>query len=97
MNTLCDIYRTNPAFWQAIALLLLFGGMARIAFWRDADGMRVGGPLVVGLGFLLTIALFAWADEHRRRISELGPWAVLVLIQSILLLVFNARRKAKNL
>ena len=97
MNMLSDIYRMNPGFWHTIILLLVFGGMARIAFWRDPDGMRVGGPLAVGLGLLLTIALLTWADEHRRRITELGPWAALILIQAILLLAFNARRKAKNL
>jgi len=52
--------------------LLVFGGLGRIAFWRNEDGLRVGGMLAVGLALLLTIAIIIWADENGRRISEWG-------------------------
>jgi hypothetical protein len=103
MNTLqtfrpiTDIYRVNPELWHVLIGLLIFGGVARIAFWRDEDGLRIGGPLAIGLGLLLTIAIIIWADENQHRISQLGGWAAFILIEAILVLFFSFRRKAKKL
>ena len=36
---------------------LVFGGLGRIAFWRDEDGLRVGGMLATGIALLFTIAI----------------------------------------
>ena len=96
METLADLYRDNPQLAHAVIGLFVFGGLARIAFWRNADGMRVGGPLVVGLALLLTVAIVVWADENRRCIQEFGPWAAFFVVEALLLLAFNARRKAKE-
>ena len=64
MNPLRDIYQANPGLWNLAIALLIFGGMARIAFWRKDVGMRVGGPLAVGLMLLLSFALLIWADDN---------------------------------
>jgi hypothetical protein len=97
MDLLQDIYHTHPGFCNAAIALLIFGGMGRIAFWRDQDGLRVGGMLATGLALLLSVALLIWADEHHRCIQEFGPWAVFLLIETIIILALNARRKAKRL
>ena len=97
MDPLKDVYETRPDFWHFVIALLVFGGMARLAFWRDRYGMRIAAPLVVGIGLLLTFSLLTWARENGRRIQELGPWAVLVLIQAIILVMTNARRKSRHL
>ena len=72
MDLLQDIYHTHPGFCNAAIALLIFGGMGRIAFWRDQDGLRVGGMLATGLALLLSVALLIWADEHHRCIQEFG-------------------------
>lgn len=97
MESLANLYRANPQLAHAVIGLLVFGGLGRIAFWRDADGMRVGGPLAVGLALLLTVAIIVWADENRRCIQEFGPWAVFFVLEALLLLGLNARRKAKQM
>ncbi len=97
MNPLTDVYDIQPGLWHVVIGLLVFGGMARLAFWRDRYGMRIAAPLVVGLALLLTVSILSWARENGRRIQELGPWAALVLIQAIILVITNARRKAKIL
>jgi hypothetical protein len=97
MDILHNVYCPNVSLFHVVMGLLIFGGLARIAFWRDVDGMRVGGPLAVGLAMLLTVALLLWAEENHRRIQEIGPWAALILIEAILLLAVNARRKAKRM
>ena len=97
MDLLNDIYQASPTFWHVVMGLLVFGGMARIAFWSKSEGMRIGGPLALGLALMLTVALLLWAAENGRTILSLGPWAAFILIQAILLLIFNVRRKAKRL
>ena len=97
MDPLKDVYDIQPGLWHVVIGLLVFGGMARLAFWRDRDGMRIAAPLVVGLALLLTVAILSWARENGRRIQELGPWAAIVLLQAVILLMTNARRKAKVL
>ena len=97
MDPITDFYYANPGLWNAIIGILIFGGMARIAFWSNGNGLHVGGPLAAGLAMLLTVASLIWARENRRCIQELGPWAVLILVEAILLLAFNARRKSKQM
>ncbi len=97
MDPITNIYHANPGLWNAIIPLLIFFGMARIAFWRNQDGLFVGGPLAAGLGLLLTVALLIWAQENHRKIQEIGPWAAFILIQAILMLGMNARRKSKEM
>ena len=77
--------------------LLVFGGMGRIAFWRERDGMRVGGMLATGLALLLTCALLTWAAQYALTIAALGPWAALILLEAILILALNSRRRTKNM
>jgi hypothetical protein len=89
-----SFYDMYPGLCNAVILVLVFGGMARIAFWRDVDGLRVGGPLAIGLGMLLTVAMLKWAREEHRTISELGPWAGLVLVQAIITMAWAAFRKS---
>lgn len=89
-----SIYLQHQGLCHAIILVLVFGGMARLAFWREHDGLHVGGPLAVGLGLLLTVAALQWAREEGRRIAELGPLAVLVLVQVVLIMAWAAFRKS---
>lgn len=96
-HPLTDLYRANPELWHVLIGLLIFGGVARIAFWREEDGLRLGGPLALGLSLLLTIALSTWAEENQYRIESLGGWAAFILIEAILVLFFSFRRKAKRL
>jgi hypothetical protein len=67
MDPLKDVYEAQPGFWNFIIALLVFGGMARLAFWRDRFGMRVAAPLVVGLGLLPDSA------SSSRFLSSPGP------------------------
>jgi hypothetical protein len=73
-----------------VILLLVFGGMSRIAFWREHGGLRVGGPLAIGLAGLLTLALLKWARMEGRDISELGPWAAFALVEAIIIMGWAA-------
>ena len=97
MDPVLSFYHANSGVCNAVMALLIFGGMARIAFWRNEGGMQVGGPLALGLGLLLTGAILLWARENSRTLAELGPWALLVMLEAIVLMVFNARRKSKEM
>ncbi len=91
-----NFYNLHQGLCNAVILVLVFGGMARIAFWREADGLKVGGPLALGLGMLLTVAMLKWARLEGRTISELGPLAAFVLVQAILIMGWAALRKSSR-
>jgi len=97
MDPLQTFYSANSGWCNVAIAVLVFGGMARIAFWRDSDGLRVGGMLAVGLAFLLAVSLLAWASETGRSITDLGPWAAGLLLEAIIIMGLNARRKSKDL
>ena len=94
LTELESLYAAHQGLWNTIILILVFGGMARIAFWREHDGLRVGGPLALGLALLLTLAALQWSREESRRIAELGPLAAFVIIQAILIMCWAAFRKS---
>ena len=94
LTELESLYVAHQGLWNTIILVLVFGGMARIAFWREHDGLRVGGPLALGLALLLTLAALQWSREESRRIAELGPLAAFVIIQAILIMCWAALRKS---
>ena len=75
MEFLQQTYYQNQGLWNVVIAALIFFGLGRVAFWRKEDGLRVGGPLAVGLAALLTIAIIVWAHENGRTIDEYGPWA----------------------
>ena len=87
-------YDLHSGLCNTIILLLVFGGMARLAFWREHDGLRVGGPLALGLAGLLTVALLKWSHVQGRSIVELGPWAVFILLEAILIMGWAALKKS---
>ncbi|MCX5758036.1 MAG: hypothetical protein NTU83_05945 [Candidatus Hydrogenedentes bacterium] len=91
-----NLYDMHSGLCNAVILVLVFGGMGRVAFWNDADGLRVGGPLAVGLGMLLTVALLKWARAEGRTIAELGPMAGFVLVLAILIMSWAAFRKSSK-
>ena len=84
------LYSTHTGICNTIILVLVFGGMGRIAFWREHQGLRVGGPLAVGLALLLTVALLHWARTEHRTIIEFGPWAAFILAEAIIILAWAA-------
>ena len=63
-----SFYSLHTGLCNATILILVFWGMARVAFWRDVDGLRVGGPLAIGLAGLLTVALLKWSRAEGRDI-----------------------------
>jgi len=87
-------YTRHYELCNAVILVLVFGGMARIAFWRDEDGLKVGGPLAAGLALLLTVAMLKWTRAEGRTITELGPLAALIIVQAILTMGWAAFRKS---
>jgi len=89
-----SIYATHEGLCNTVVLLLVFGGMARIAFWREHDGLRVGGPLALGLAGLLTVALLKWARVEGRDVIEFGPLASFVIVEAILIMGWAAFRKS---
>ena len=89
-----SFYEQHTGLCNVVILLLVFGGMGRLAFWREHDGLRVGGPLALGLAALLTVALLRWARVEGRSIVELGPWAAFILIEAILVMGWAAFRKS---
>jgi len=89
-----QLYDLHPGLCNSVILVLVFGGMARVAFWRDADGLRVGGPLAVGLAMLLTVAVLKWARAEGRSIIEFGPLAAFVIVEAILIMGWAAFRKS---
>lgn len=97
MNTTIEqLYAQHQGLWTSVILILVFGGLARIAFWREQDGLRVGGPLAIGLALLLTLALLKWAAQNARTLSELGPWAAFVIVEAILIMAWAAFRKSSR-
>ena len=88
------LYSQHEGLCNTVILILVFGGMGRIAFWREHDGLRVGGPLALGLAALLTVAALTWARQEGRSITELGPWAAFVLVEAILIMGWAALRKS---
>ena len=91
------VYNQHPGLCNTIILLLVFGGMGRIAFWREHDGLHVGGPLAVGLALLLTVALLKWARTEGRTIGEFGPLAAFIIVEAILIMGWAAFRKSLRL
>lgn len=87
-------YEAHSGLCNAVILLFVFGGMARIAFWREHDGLKVGGPLAVGLAGLLTVALLKWARSEGRMITEFGPLAAFIVVEAILIMGWAAFRKS---
>ena len=97
MEFLQKTYYQNPGLWNFIIALLIFGGLGRIAFWRNQDGLRVGGMLATGLALLLTIALIVWAHENGRVIQEFGPFAAGMIVMAIVILGLRAWTKSREL
>ncbi len=92
-----SFYAQHEGLCNVVILLLVFGGMARLAFWREHDGLRVGGPLAVGLACLLTVALLKWARVEGRTVTEFGPLAAFIVVEAILIMGWAAfRRSAKS-
>ena len=91
-----NFYDLHTGLCNAVILLLVFGGLARIAFWREHDGLRVGGPLAVGLAGLLTVALLKWSRAEGRSIVEFGPLAAFVVVEAILIMGWAAFRKSSR-
>ena len=87
-------YDQHQGLCNVIILLLVFGGMARIAFWREHDGLHVGGPLALGLAGLLTVALLKWATAEGRTITEFGPLAAFIMVEAVLIMGWAAFRKS---
>jgi len=94
MEFLQETYYQNEGLWNVVIAALVFFGLARVAFWRREDGLRVGGPLAVGLAALLTVAIIVWADENGRAIQEVGPWAAGLIVGAVITLGLQAFRKA---
>lgn len=97
MNFIQDVYAPNSSLWHFVMAVLIFVGIGRIAFWRDYDGLRVGGMLATGLAMMLTIALLTWAAENHRRIEEFGPWAAALMGWAIIITALNAHRKSRKI
>lgn len=97
MDFLRETYYQNPGLYNCVIGLLIFGGLGRIAFWRDGEGLSIGGPLAVGLAILLTLAIMIWADENHRVIQEFGPWAAGIVAGAIITLGWQGFRKAGKL
>ena len=94
MDFLRETYYQNPGLYNVIMGLLIFGGLGRIAFWRDGYGLSIGGPLAVGLALLLTLAIIIWSEENGRTIQEFGPYAAGLVVGAIIMLGINAFRKS---
>lgn len=97
MDFLHQTYFEHPGLYNVLIGGLVFFGLGRVAFWRDYDGMRVGGPLAIGLAALLTVALIVWAAENGRQIQEFGPWAAGIVVGAIITLGWQGFRKAGRL
>ena len=97
MNILNEYYYPNQGLCHFVIGLLVFGGLGRIAFWRNEDGLRVGGMLAVGLALLLTVAIIIWADENARTISEFGSFGDGLVTMAIFILGFRAFTKSREL
>ncbi|MCX5758749.1 MAG: hypothetical protein NTU83_09650 [Candidatus Hydrogenedentes bacterium] len=97
MDVLKDLYYPNQSLCHVVIGLLVFGGLGRIAFWRNEDGLRVGGLLASGLALLLTIAIIIWADENGRKISEYGHFAAGLITMAIFILGYRAFTKSREL
>ena len=94
MDALRQLYFPRQDLWNLVIAGLVFYGFARVAFWRERDGLRVGGALALGLAALLTVALIIWADENGRRIQEFGPWAAGIVVGAVVTLAVQGFRKA---
>ena len=88
------LYSQHEGLCNTVILILVFGGMGRIAFWREHDGLRVGGPLAIGLAALLTVAALTWARQEGKSVADLGPWAAFIIVQAILIMGWAAFRKS---
>ena len=90
MESLYNIYQTHSEMIDTLICIAIFVGAARIAFWDRTEGFRLSGPLVAGLACLLTVSLIWWAGEHEYRIIDLGPLAVFIVLEIIVILIINA-------
>lgn len=97
MDAIMNSYHQNSGLYHFIIGLLIFGGLGRIAFWRDADELRVGGPLTAGLALLLTFAIILWADQEGRSIAEFGSFAAGLVVMAIFIMGWRAFTKSKEL
>jgi len=89
MDPLYRFYLTHSGLIDASTCLAVFLGIAGLAFWRKSTGFRVTGPLVLGLTLLLTISLIWWAGEHNYRMIDLGPAAVFILVEALVITIIN--------
>ena len=95
MDSLYRFYFAHSSLIDTLVCLSVFFGMARIAFWRRDTGFRVSGPLVVGLAFLLTISLIWWAGDRGYRMIDVGPLAVFILVEAVVILIINAAVRSR--
>jgi hypothetical protein len=89
-TTIENLYAAHEGLCNVVILLLIFGGMGRVAFWREEGGLRVGGPLALGLAGLLTVALLKWASAEGRTVMEFGPLAAIMVVEAILIMGWAA-------
>ena len=95
MDSLYRFYFAHSSFIDTLVCISIFLGAASIAFWRRDTGFRVSGPLVLGLACLLTISLIWWAGEHNYRMVDLGPLAVFVLVEAVVILIINVAVRSR--
>ena len=95
MNSLYDFYLSHSEVIDTLICLAIFIGAARIAFWDRREGFRLSGPLVVGLACLLTVSLIWWASEHEYRIVDLGPLAVFIVVETVVILIINVAVRSR--
>jgi len=70
MDSVLDWYRTNRECLEPLIFLLLFTGIAHVAFpSRQARG------LALALGLLLGFSYLEWSEEHRWELVRWGFYA----------------------
>jgi len=84
MELIIDFYQQNSNWLEPLVFILIFFGIALMAFKG-----RGSTPLVLGISLLLSISFIIWAREHEWHLQDWGIFGFIIVTLSIVVCAVN--------
>ncbi len=84
MDTILEFYQQNKTWIEPLTFILIFAGVARIAF--NGKGSLA---LITGLCLLLTFSFLRWSHEHDWHFQDWGVFGFIIVTLAIVVCGVN--------
>jgi len=84
MELIIDFYQQNSNWLEPLVFILIFFGIALLAFKG-----RGSIPLVVGISLLLSVSFIIWARENGWHLQDWGIFGFILITLSIVVCAVN--------